>query len=493
MTPLAMPDGREQGLTCQLTSPLPNPLVIGKGMAVPLEGWLYHPTLLIDNVVMTVDGRAHRVKAFRLPRPDVFEQQFPELDPRGHSKYSGFCAVIPLPAREAHSTIEVGLRVRLQGGERCTVQLATVDVQADVSGAAPLPPYSLSPLPSDSRVAICMTTYNPPLELFRRQVDSIRAQTYDGWTCVISDDCSNSDVAGEMLEILGGDPRFALSPAPASLGFYRNFERCLSLVPGDCDLVALSDHDDYWHQDKLSVLVGSFGRSTSLVYSDMNIVDQAGRRLSDTYWTTRPNNYTDFTSLLLANTITGAASAFRSELLPFLLPFPPKLGPGYHDHWIACACFALGDIAYVDRALYDYVQHDDNVLGHFAPPRLMRARKTMSLAHELAQKGFRQKVRKSSRYWQALYLYEVLRIETIARTLDLRCADAMAAEKAKSVARLARADGSMKVLVWLALRGLRNFPRPSATLGAEYGVAKGVLWRRLASFKGLARYALGSR
>src|SRR5262249_39039026 len=75
--------------------------------------------------------------------------------------------------------------------------------------------------------------------------------------------------------------------------------------------------------------------------------------------------------LVVANTVTGAASMFRRSLLPFLLPFPPAGAPAYHDHWIAGVALALGEIRFVSQPLYDYVQHDGNVTGaraDAAPP-----------------------------------------------------------------------------------------------------------------------------
>ncbi len=42
-------------------------------------------------------------------------------------------------------------------------------------------------------IAICMATYNPPLDLLERQLDSIRAQTHGNWVCIISDDCSTPE------------------------------------------------------------------------------------------------------------------------------------------------------------------------------------------------------------------------------------------------------------------------------------------------------------
>ena len=36
----------------------------------------------------------------------------------------------------------------------------------------------------------------------------------------------------------------------------------------------------------------------------------------------------------------------------------------FHDHWLAVVALALGEIAYVDEPLYDYVQHGGTVIGH---------------------------------------------------------------------------------------------------------------------------------
>ncbi len=59
--------------------------------------------------------------------------------------------------------------------------------------------------------------------------------------------------------------------------------------------------------------------------------------------------------------MTGAASLFRRELLEDALPFPPAQFAHFHDHWIGLTALALGDIAFVDRPLYDYVQHGERL------------------------------------------------------------------------------------------------------------------------------------
>ena len=49
-------------------------------------------------------------------------------------------------------------------------------------------------------------------------------------------------------------------------------------------------------------------------------IDRDGGLIADTYWTYRRNNHTDFGSLLVANTVTGAASLFERSLLADVLP-----------------------------------------------------------------------------------------------------------------------------------------------------------------------------
>jgi len=129
--------------------------------------------------------------------------------------------------------------------------------------------------------------------------------------------------------------------------------------------VALADQDDVWYPDKLAVLIERLEETgAALVYSDMRIVDAGGGVVAESYWVRRRNNYTDLASLLVANTVTGAASLFRRALLDRALPFPERIGDAYHDHWLALVALLDGGIAYVDRPLYDYVQYQGNVIGH---------------------------------------------------------------------------------------------------------------------------------
>jgi glycosyltransferase involved in cell wall biosynthesis len=319
-------------------------------------------------------------------------------------------------------------------------------------------------------VAICLATYNPPPQLFRRQIESIINQTHRNWVCVISDDASQPESLAEIENVIRSDNRFILSVSPERLGFYHNFERCLSMVPAQADFIALSDQDDFWYPNKLSALLSHFGPETTLVYSDMRIVTAQGELIADTYWQLRRNNHTNLASLLLANTVTGAASIFRRRLLSYILPFPPRVGELYHDHWIAGVALTLGNIAYVATPLYDYLQHSGNVIGHNLQPKASTPRLIYYLFTNFATEEGREQAKR-------VYFEVVLKIVSMARTLTCRCGDETTWRKRRVLRRLARLDNAFVGGLWLALRGLKEWSLTSPTFGAEYHLLLGVIWK----------------
>jgi hypothetical protein len=324
--------------------------------------------------------------------------------------------------------------------------------------------------PEAPLVAICMATFDPDPLLLERQIGSIRAQTHEEWVCLISDDGSGPEGWELLRALTAGDERFTLSRGEERLGFYANFERALGMVPAHAQLVALADQDDRWYPEKLETLIASRG-DAQLVYSDMRIVDESGAVVSETFWRGRRNNYTDLASLLLANTVTGAASLFPRELLDLVLPFPEPVADPFHDQWIAAVALASGRIAYVPRPLYDYVQHGGAARGHevamqsWDPGRVVswrQPRATMARVGEHAKRARETNTR---------------RIALSAREIEARVGDLEPA-KARALRRLGRLDGSKPPIGWLARRSLRRLTGRNETMGIELSLLAASLWGR---------------
>jgi Glycosyl transferase family 2 len=316
-----------------------------------------------------------------------------------------------------------------------------------------------------------MATFEPDLELLEAQLGSLRAQTDDRWICLISDDCSNLDCFKQIVELVGADPRFAISRSPRRLGFYRNFERALRMAPADAALIALCDQDDRWHSDKLQTLRGALGEA-ALVYSDQRLVQRDGAVLRSTLWRGRRNNYDSLASILVANTITGAATLFRRELFETVLPFPDTPGFQFHDAWLAVAALASGSVAYVDRPLYDYVQHPGAVFGDVTHGRKRPAGRLAAAAAWL-----RSARRLES--WRASYFYGYLAREVQAQALLARSGPRLTGSKRRALEWFVACDSSPAALAWLWLRALRACAGRTETLGSELGLARGVAWKQL--------------
>lgn len=434
-------------LVANLDRPLPAAIPVGRATAVFCIGICFHPEQRIEHLEILVDETRHRPAASGMPRPDA-------VVPGGH--FGGFWATVPVPAQNERRTVHFEVEARLASGARMSHSLGEIEV---VSAESPPPLEATPSRPGPGLIAVCMATFEPDLSLFEAQVESLRRQSDDRWICLISDDCTSPERYAQMRRVVGDDSRFAISRSEQRLGFYRNFERALRTVPLEAEFVALCDHDDRWYPEKLQVLRDRLGDAV-LVYSDQRLVDADGAVLRETLWQGRRNNYDSLASMLVANTITGAAMLFRRDLLEIALPFPDTPGFQFHDHWLAVAALAAGDVAYVDRPLYDYVQHAGAVFG--------------DVTH-----GARSRVPRGT--WRAAYFYGYLAREVQARALLMRCGSRLTGRKRRDLERFCACDSSLRALAWLGFRPLRRLFGRTETLGTEIELAQGIVWKRLAT------------
>ncbi len=432
-----------------LENHLPESLPVGSRTAVFCFGHCFGRAERVASLRLLVDGAEYRPTATGMPRRDVYDWLggSPE-DPEGRSYRSGWWATVPVSGGA-----QVVAKVGLAGGSQEVVPLGRIGVTPPARSDAVVPAGA---------IAICMATFDPDPSLLAVQLDSIRAQRDERWVCLISDGGSSEEGFAALVEAVGDDPRFVVSRSEERLGPYRNFERALSMVPASATLVALADQDDRWYPEKLAVLRGEIddpAHPAQLVYSDQRIVTDDGRVLRDSLWHGRLNDYRNLASLLVANSMPGAAMLFRRELLDVALPFPDAPGAPYHDHWLALAALASGSVAYVDRPLYDYVQHGAAVQGAVVGQRFQRA----------------------SGRWRGAYFGGYVMRAVQAQTLLARGGPSLPSRKRRALSWFAAAERSPVAFLWLAFRPLRRFLGRDETLSGEVALTCGVLWRWLVS------------
>jgi glycosyltransferase involved in cell wall biosynthesis len=343
-----------------LDAPLPDEIVLGKGVVLRVRGWCYSSDGPLTGLAILTDEAVTPVPNHSWARMDVFAEQCPGKDRSGYSLLSGFEGFLPLDEALQGREVKLTLRATLKGGEIVERPLGRIQLRAGYGAN----PTAVAWQGTGPRLAICMATYNPPLALFKAQIASLRMQTHTNWVCIIMDDYTEREHYDRICYLVKNDSRFHVFQNRRRQNFYRNFQEGLQRIPADADFVALCDQDDVWNPDKLQTLLAAFENDTQLVYSDARVVDETGHVRSETFWTLRRNNFSELSTLMVANTITGAASMIRASLLAEILPFPEPIGPAFHDHWIGLAALMKGSIGYIDRPLYDYIQHAEGVIGH---------------------------------------------------------------------------------------------------------------------------------
>lgn len=97
-------------------------------------------------------------------------------------------------------------------------------------------------------ISICIPVFNDS-KYIRKCIESIIAQTYTDWECIICDDKSTDNT----LECIPEDPRIRIYKNEKNLGCGLNRRKCIELAKGDW--FVFIDGDDYVKKDYLETLI----------------------------------------------------------------------------------------------------------------------------------------------------------------------------------------------------------------------------------------------
>lgn len=224
-------------------------------------------------------------------------------------------------------------------------------------------------MPKKEKIGIVLATYNPQIEYFRKQIQSIQKQTWDNWICHIVDDCSQAEYQTEIQNIVGNDSRFICHFHNDNLKHYYNFERGLKYCIQDTTItaIAFSDQDDIWIEEKLEILLKKLrSEHALLVHSDLELINSDDQTINPSTWNFEGRNPEKATVelLLLRNIVTGCSLLFCTSLIPYILPFPQQSEIGlHHDWWVALVAIQMGKIIHIRQPLVRYRFHSTNTIG----------------------------------------------------------------------------------------------------------------------------------
>lgn len=219
-----------------------------------------------------------------------------------------------------------------------------------------------------------MATYNGE-QFIREQIKSILIQLGTDDELIISDDSSTDDTLKIISQF--DDSRIQVLTNQSPRSATRNFENALRHATGD--VIFLSDQDDVWFPNKMSIMM-PYLEKYDLVVSNCNFIDGVGKPMGESFFEnfhSGPGFLKNFTK----NTFLGNCMAFRRSVLDKALPFPEELHRAtryliYQDVWLGLLANALFSVAFIPDKLSSFRRHSGNAspteMGVKSPQPLSR-------------------------------------------------------------------------------------------------------------------------
>lgn len=216
-------------------------------------------------------------------------------------------------------------------------------------------------------VAVLLATFNGEKHL-KQQLDSILSQTYQNFKIYISDDCSSDHTREVIRAYQRKYPRkIFYTINEKNIGYVKNFEKLLKMTAEE--YLAFSDQDDIWLPNKLELqmqeilkLEKRYENRACLVHSDLEMIDEEGKRESESYFRYRSYKlkpFKDLGHILGPCGVMGNTMLFNKKLKNIALPFPNKLDS--HDYWLAVNNELVGIRKTINNSLVQYRIHTSNI------------------------------------------------------------------------------------------------------------------------------------
>lgn len=213
-------------------------------------------------------------------------------------------------------------------------------------------------------ISVGVCTHNGA-KYIEEQLNSIISQTVQPDEIVLSDDNSTDDTIAIAERVLSSSGiRYYIKSHNEHQGITKNFTGCFDLCTGD--IIFSSDQDDIWMKDKIELFLPYFKSGNVFVYSNAVVIDENKNILLDDFWSIYGTRFTQLTKkqfskkLLTSMCIAGCNMAFTKEIYNAVRPTPFHF---IHDSWIAICAPWFGDIAFIDKPLIMYRQHENNSSG----------------------------------------------------------------------------------------------------------------------------------
>lgn len=230
-----------------------------------------------------------------------------------------------------------------------------------------------------------MATFNGAAYV-QDQLESILEDLLRGDEVVVVDDCSSDDTASVVRGI--DDPRLRVVVLEKNVGHVAAFERAISEATSET--IMLADQDDLWVPGRVEAFVRAL-QSADLAVGAYETFGRGNAtssvsRLGSEY----PGSLRNLVMMVVGRRpYSGCVMAFRSTLLPRLLPFPTFLEA--HDHWLGIVGNVNAETVHVLHTVTLRRLHASNVTPN-KRRGILRVLKTRWIYAQMVAEAWRRRV-----------------------------------------------------------------------------------------------------
>ena len=221
-------------------------------------------------------------------------------------------------------------------------------------------------------ISIVMATYNGS-KYISEQLMSILGQSVLPQEIVLVDDASYDNTIDIVERILSeGKIKYSIIQHEINRGISQTFED--GIKNANCEYVMICDQDDIWNREKIKETkrVIELYKDVVLAVCDADIVNEClnSKKLTMFHNINLPlifkNDYCILNQmqaidlLLKRNYITGMCMAVKREIAIEAIPFSNNMT---YDSWISWIAAQRGKIAFINKVLVLYRQHENNAIG----------------------------------------------------------------------------------------------------------------------------------
>jgi len=236
----------------------------------------------------------------------------------------------------------------------------------------------------EPKISVCMATRDGA-KYIAEQLASILAQLEPDDEVIVSDD-SSTDATVAIIKGFN-DRRVRVLENNAFFSPIFNFEHALKQAKGD--IIVLSDQDDIWLENKISLIRDRFRHDTSSIHLaafDGCAIDEAGEIIEASLFR-RIKAGKGLLKNIYDNTYMGCCIAFSRPLLEIALPFPRRIP--MHDMWLGLLAELFGSVEFFEEKTILYRKHAASTTEfrrRFTP--LVQIRRRAFLCWSLAARCF---------------------------------------------------------------------------------------------------------